>query len=299
MIVRDGDTAWFFSTGNGLRSHSSKDLKTWTQGPRVFEDPLSWLKGVAPSQRGYLWAPDVLKVGERFLLYYSVSAFGKQTSALALATSPTLDPEADDYQWTDQGIVLRSKPGDPYNAIDPAILIDGDRLWMSFGSFWEGIFLTELDPATGKLKDPDAKPIQLASAPEIEAPYLHKRGKFYYLFVNWGRCCRGIRSTYEIRVGRAKKVTGPYLDQDGTDLRNGGGSLVIGTAGNFVGPGHASIVRNPQGEERLACHYYDASRNGKSYLALPSLKWTKDDWPEVTAFKDAASQVPQDPASRD
>lgn len=283
-IVHDGDTAWIFSTGNGVRSHSSKDLETWTKGPPVFPRPLPWLKQVAPSQRGHLWAPDILKINDRFFLYYSVSAFGKQSSALALATSPSLDPKADDYHWSDQGIVLRSKAGDPYNAIDPSILLDGDQLWMSFGSFWDGIFLTELDPATGKLKDPDAKPIQLASAPEIEAPYLHKRGKFYYLFVNWGLCCRGVKSTYEIRVGRSEKVTGPYLDRDGIDLRNGGGSLVIGTAGDFVGPGHASIVRDAKGRERLACHYYDASRNGSSHLAFPLLRWTEGDWPEIPAF---------------
>lgn len=282
MIVWEGETAWCFSTGHGIYSHSSKDLEKWTRGPRVFEKPLPWLTAVAPGQRGHLWAPDIIKVGGRFMLYYSVSAFGKQTSALALATSPTLDPGSKDFEWKDRGIVLRSKTGDPYNAIDPSLMMDGKRLWMAFGSFWNGLYIVELDSETGLLRDPESKPIHLAAAPEIEAPFLHKRGDYYYLFMNWGRCCRGVDSTYRILVGRSKSVTGPYLDRDGVDLRKGGGTLLLESEGNFIGPGHASIVRNKGDKERLACHFYDGSRRGRSFLKLLPLKWTDDHWPEVS-----------------
>ncbi len=280
-IVTDAGEAWLFSTGVGIRSYRSTDLTHWKPGPLVFNRPLPWLKDIAPSQKGHLWAPDIIKAGKTYLLYYSVSAFGKQTSAIALATSPTLDPAAPTYSWRDHGIVIRSNPGDPYNAIDPSVMLDGDRLWMAFGSFWNGIFIVELDPLTGKLKDPSSKPLAIAAAPEIEAPFLHKHRGFYYLFVNWGLCCRGADSTYEIRVGRSKSVTGPYLDREGNDLRQAGGTLVLASRGSFVGPGHASIFRDPDGRERLACHYYDPSRRGASFLATPHLHWSADGWPEV------------------
>ena len=280
-IISDHGKAWIFSTGIGLRSHHSNDLEHWQSGPPVFNSPLPWFRDISPTQRGHLWAPDAIRIGKRFLLYYSVSAFGKQSSAIALTTTPTLDPESPNHRWTDQGVVIRSKRGDPFNAIDPCILLDKDKLWMAFGSFWDGIFLIELDPRTGKRNAPDTPPVRLASAPEIEAPFLHKRGDHYYLFVNWGLCCRGVKSTYEIRVGRAANVAGPYLDQDGTDLRDGGGSLVLGSRGSRVGPGHASIVRDLVGRENLAYHYYDADQNGRSFLALTPLQWSADGWPVI------------------
>lgn len=281
-IVTEGKESWLFATGNGINSFHSRDLKRWEPGPPVFNQPLPWFNQVADSQRGHLWAPDIVKVGGTHFLYYSVSAFGKQTSAIALATNLSLDPSDRRFAWKDRGIVLQSKRGDPYNAIDPSLLLDGDRLWMSFGSFWDGIFLIELDRPTGLLKDPGAKPVRIAFAPEIEAPFLHKHGAYYYLFVNWGLCCRGAKSTYEIRVGRSKTAMGPYLDRDGNNLTRGGGSLLLETRGDFVGPGHASIVVDRKGQERLACHYYDASRRGASFLAMPKLEWTDDAWPRVS-----------------
>lgn len=280
-IVSEGKTAWLFSTGYGIKSDRSTNLTDWTSGPRVFDRPRDWFRKVAPQNRGHLWAPDIIRGQDRYLLYYSVSQFGKQTSAIALASNKTLDPRHQDYEWRDEGIVLQSKQGERYNAIDPAIVRDGERLWMSFGSFWEGIFLVGLDPKTGKRKDPDERPQRLASTREIEAPFIHKHGDDYYLFVNWGICCRGVRSTYEIRVGRSKSITGPYRDREGTNMRDGGGTLVLGSHDGFIGPGHSSIVRDCQGRERLACHFYDATQRGRACLALPFLTWSKDGWPVV------------------
>src|SRR6185436_18533297 len=110
-----------------------------------------------------------------------------------------------------------------------------------FGSFWDGIHLVGLDPSTGLRRDPKDNPVRLASAPEIEAPFLHQRDGYYYLFLNWGKCCRGVNSTYEIRVGRSRSVAGPYIDRSGTDLREAGGTLVLAGEDRWIGPGHASI----------------------------------------------------------
>jgi arabinan endo-1,5-alpha-L-arabinosidase len=288
-VVRDGGRFWLFSTGAGVPSHSSRDLRDWQAGPPLFATLPDWCDGITPDHRGRLWAPDVIRTPDGFSVYYSISAFGKQTSAIALARSPALDPQAQGFGWKDEGVVIRSKPGDPYNAIDPCLLRDGERLWMAFGSFWKGIFLIELDPRSGLRKHPETAPVQLAWHPEIEAPYLYQRDGFYYLFVNWGTCCRGVNSTYQIRVGRSKEVAGPYLDREGIDMRKAGGTPVIASRGSFIGPGHASIVRDAEGTERLACHYYDATRRGASFLALPALRWSDDGWPEVPAGGDSSA----------
>jgi arabinan endo-1,5-alpha-L-arabinosidase len=224
----------------------------------------------------------VIRVGERYLLYYSVSEFGKNTSAIALATSPSLDPAAPDQQWTDRGIVLRSGTGDDFNAIDPTVLHDVDgRLWLAFGSFWRGIFLVELNPATGLRLAPDSPLQQLAAAKEIEAATLYRRDGDYYLFFNEGLCCRGKASTYHVRVGRSHVVTGPYLDDQGRDLREGGGREFIGTQGDFIGPGHVGLLRDGE-EEWVSVHFYDGTRNGAPTLGLRRLGWTADGWPQIT-----------------
>lgn len=196
-----------------------------------------------------------------------------------MASRKTLGSGSDQDPWEDHGLIISSKRGDKFNAIDPAVILDGGKLWMSFGSFWDGMMLIELDPKTGLRKDQAEKPILLASAPEIEAPFIHKDGDWYYLFVNWGICCRGVKSTYEIRVGRSRKITGPYEDRDGNPMTGAGGTLVLGSRGRFIGPGHASIFAKGK-RQWLVHHYYDGEDRGLSKMRLLPLEW-KDGWPVV------------------
>src|SRR5215831_18273517 len=167
----------------------------------------------------------------QYYLYYSVSTFGSQISAIGLATNPTLDPTDPAYQWTDQGPVLESTTGSPYNSIDESITFDtSGNLWMSFGSFWNGIYLVRLDPLTGLLNSPSMLThlaINSAAGDPIEASYLYAHGGYYYLFANWGTCCAGINSTYNIRMGRSTNITGPYLDRNGVNMVLGGGSMFL------------------------------------------------------------------------
>jgi arabinan endo-1,5-alpha-L-arabinosidase len=278
-IVKEGDTYWFFGTGRGVNSYRSGDLVEWERGPAVFPELPDWITDVAPSQRGHFWAPDIIHQNGRYLLYYSVSAFGRNTSAIALATTPALDPESPDHAWKDEGIVIRSREDDNFNAIDPAITRDAEgRLWMSFGSFWSGIKLIELDPVTGHRIAPDSPMHALAYKREIEAPAIHRHDGYYYLFVNWGICCRGVNSTYNIRVGRGRDITGPYLDRDGSDMREGGGSLFLETDGPFIGPGHVGIFEE-EGRHWLGLHFYDGTNRGRPTLALRPLSWGDDGWP--------------------
>ncbi len=245
--------------------------------------PPAWVASAVPDNRNNdCWAPDVIHLGNRYLLYFAVLTFGKQTSAIGLATTPTLNPDDPDFKWTDEGVVIQSDPSVDFNAIDPAVTVNaGGNLWLAFGSFWKGIKLIALDKATGKRAASNSTVYPLAYHAQIEASYLYHHGDDYYLFVNWGRCCRGLNSTYEIRVGRSRAITGPYLDKDGVDLMNDGGSVVLATDGPFIGPGHAGILEE-NGRFLFSCHFYDGTTpRGTSMLAIRPMHWDAHGWPVI------------------
>ncbi len=302
-IVKCKDEYWVFYTGHGVPSYHSKDLVKWERGPAVFKTAPDWIATTVPENRHMAyWAPDVMKVGDRYFLYYAVSSLGKMTSAIGLATNPTLDPNDPNYHWTDEGVVVQTREGqagDAYNAIDPAIFRDDDgSLWMTFGSYWSGIKLIQLDPKTGKRIAPDSKIYSLAYNDSIEASYLCKHGDYYYLFVNWNACCRGTNSTYNIRIGRSETITGPYLDKVGSDMLQAGGSLFLAaTNGPLFGPGHAGTL-HAKGKDWFTSDFEgDIRMNGKATLAIMPLHWNSDGWPEATV-NDVKSAPPAKSATK-
>ena len=287
-MARQDGTYYLFSTGdpagvigNGnIQIRTSRNLRSWTYAGTVFADKPSWITAALGSIPN-LWAPDISFFGGLWHLYYAGSSFGSNNSVIGLATTPTLDPRSPKYHWTDDGQVFRTSSSDDFNAIDPSLVstADGNK-WLVLGSFWSGIKLIELDPATGRRIAPDSPMYSLAHWDSIEAPYIYKHDAHYYLFASLGMCCRGIDTTYHTRVGRADAVTGPYLDKDGNDMLLGGGTLVTGRSGPFIGPGHAGIVYY-NGQSWFSCHFYDGTARGISKLSIRPLTWTKDGWPEL------------------
>ena len=186
-LLKRGDTYWVFGTGRGTASFSSTDRVHWTFRGEVLPQSPAWVKDVVPGNtNNHLWAPDVIRAADRYLLFYSVSTFGSNVSAIGIATSRTLEPGS----WTDQGVVVRSQRSDNFNAIDPAaIRTPQGKLYLSFGSFWSGIRMVELDPTTGKRAAPDAAPLALAAHPQdranaIEAPFIHYRDGYYLSLIH-------------------------------------------------------------------------------------------------------------------
>lgn len=282
-IVQCDGTNWVFGTGRGIRSLYSTNLLDWRAGPPVFDTSPAWTAETIPGNRGRFWAPDVIHLKDRYLLYYSVSTFGSRNSAIGLAVTRSLNPLSPGYRWEDKGQVVRTAEKDSYNAIDPSVMQDRNgRLWLAFGSYWSGIKLIELDPATGLRIATNSPMHSLAWHSSIEAASLARHDNFYYLFVNWGECCRGVNSTYEIRVGRSAEVTGPYLDQDGRNLTEGGGTAFLRTSGDYIGPGHAGVFQSGEAQY-LGYHFYNRARFGRSMLDILPLNWTADGWPKVTA----------------
>lgn len=277
---------YVFGTGQNIISRSSADKQFWVAGPTVFNSPPAWTTNAAPGFDGTIWAPEVIFFNNQYHLYYAVSSFGTNASAIGLATNPTLDPSNSSYRWTDEGIVIQSTSGSPYNTIDPSVTFDAaGNLWMSFGSFWSGIYLVQLDPTNGKRISPNSPTYHLAvhnDGPDsIEASYIFRRGAYYYLFVNWNSCCAGVNSTYNVRVGRSAGITGPYVDQNGVSMAAGGGTLFLEGTGKYIGPGQVGILTEG-GTNWFSYHYYDGNNNGAPSLDVEPLAWTSDNWPLFT-----------------
>ncbi|MEV1065895.1 arabinan endo-1,5-alpha-L-arabinosidase [Streptomyces sp. NPDC050263] len=266
-----------YSTGGIIGARTSRDRVQWDDAGNAFAQPPSWWYEY--NDTGDPWAPDLSYRAGRYWLYYAVSSWGANHSAIGVATSPTGLPGT----WTDHGKAFASERTDDFNAIDPALIQADGRLWMSFGSYWTGIRMVELDPRTGKAR-PDAPVHHMATRPDapyaVEGPYIVKHGRHYYLFASYDTCCAGVNSTYRIRVGRSTSVTGPYVDSAGKPLLEGGGDLLLAGHGRYVGPGGESIFKD-RGRDVLAYHYYDAEDGGAPKLGLNTLNWTKTGWPAV------------------
>jgi arabinan endo-1,5-alpha-L-arabinosidase len=315
-IAKDGDTFYVFATGAAhpvahggapgegtaapaageLPVRCSKGLHEWKICGEVFEEMPAWIRVASPKTKD-LWAPDISFFDGQYHLYYAYSLFGKNTSGIGLATNETLDASSPKFKWVDRGLVLQSTEKDDFNAIDPNLIVDAQgRTWLSFGSFWSGIKMRRLDRLTGKLSGDDTKLYSLASrvrpvdaepAPvglpanwqAVEAPFILRHDKYYYLFVSWDLCCRGTKSTYRTMVGRSKKVTGPYRDKDGRAMSEGGGSPFLVANERWLGPGGESLLHLPNGDV-IVFHAYDA-KTGRPALQISTIAWSGG-WPSAS-----------------
>jgi arabinan endo-1,5-alpha-L-arabinosidase len=278
-VILHAGRYYTYGTGRGLPILTSEDGWTWQRRGTLLAALPGGKPGPEVLARGgdNSWAPDVIRVGDKFFVYYS--APGTQPkSAIGLLIGRTLDPDSPDYRWEDGGPVAWSDGVEDSNAIDPGVLLAPDgRLWLTYGSYFGYIRLVELNPKTGKRLDPRKPPLDIAINSEASIPIYHDG--WYYLLVTHGSCCQGASSTYNIRVGRARKVTGPYLDNMGVNMLEGGGKLLAASRGRHVGPGHFGLLDLGQGMQKFSLHYEaDLDRGGISVLDIRPLLW-RDGWP--------------------
>ena len=300
-IIRQGTNYYVLSTDGGqaggfLPVFCSADKVTWKRCGQVFTTIPASLSTALGSTVTSLWAPDVSYFNSLYHVYFVASVFGTNKSIIALATSPTMNPADPTYQWTYQGIVLQS-PGDGsgFNAIDPSILVDTDasgtltHVWMSYGSFFNGIAQREINPVTGQLLLPQTTaPTLLATRPGVsgdplEGPSLVKHNGYYYLFVSFDACCNSNfkTDTYKIAVGRGTSPQGPFVDMSGTSMLSGGGTILLQTTGEFTAPGGQDVLIDPTSGDLIAFHALSNTQNGYDYLFVKSLTWPSD-WPVIS-----------------
>ena len=286
VMAKEGDTFYVFSTGPGITFYSSANMKDWRLEGRVFKDQPVWAKRAAPSFDGHIWAPDVHFHNGKYYLYYSVSGFGKNTSGIGVTINKTLNPRSSDYHWEDQGMVLQSAPvRDDWNAIDPNIVEDGKGgAWLVFGSFWSGVKMARLNAEWTGLAQPEEwhaiASRRSTGHDDVEAPFVFRKGDYYYLFASFGLCCRKADSTYYVVVGRSKEVTGPYLDKQGVDMLKGGGSTVIAGDKDWKALGHNSAYTF-DGKDYMVLHAYETADDYLQKLKIMEMKWDAQGWPVV------------------
>lgn len=319
VMAKQDSVYYLFATGKGITVWSSTDMKHWRPEAPVFESAPEWTFDLVPDFDNVEWAPDIFHHNNRYYLFYSVSQFGRNNSAIGVATNRTLHPDDPDFKWVDHGPVVQSVPGrDMWNAIDPNIALDDNGTpWMSFGSFWMGLKLVKMqdnlldierspqewhtiaarhrywklderdagDAANPELNYKKLYPPEVLEAARnmengaVEAPFIFKKNGYYYLFVSWDRCCRGLDSSYKMMVGRAKNIKGPYLDKSGKKLVHGGGSLVAKGNEDWAAVGHQAAYTF-EGTDYLIFHGYDKSDQGRPKLIIRQIEWNND-WPSI------------------
>jgi arabinan endo-1,5-alpha-L-arabinosidase len=297
-IYKDKDTYYVFSTDArvggpatpGIQIRKSKDLINWEFVGQA-------LKGIPDEAKSWsraqgIWAPEIAKVGDEYYLYYCASTFGKNRSYIGLLKSKDIEGP-----WEDQGLVLKTNQGDDRNALDPNIVFDKNKdMWMSYGSFWNGIYLVKLDKNTGKPIDPNDKGKNIAKraasvSGAVEGAYIiynEEQGK-YYLFVSYD----SLSSNYNVRVGRSVNIEGPYLDSDGNNMTevtktdpNEVGNKVLGgykfgDAEGWIAPGHNSILKD-DGNYFIIHHARTEKKTDWFYLNVRKILWSKDGWPMIS-----------------
>ncbi|MGH7968592.1 MAG: arabinan endo-1,5-alpha-L-arabinosidase, partial [Limisphaerales bacterium] len=243
----------------------------------VSEDGWTWRRGVTPARRGM--APDIIHIGDRYYMYVARNVGPQPRADINMIWSKTLQADSPDYKWEEGGVVASSDGIEDCNAIDPGLFLDPNdgRLWLVYGSYFGFIRLVELDPKTGKRVNPNDQPTNIAI--NCEASDLIYHDGWYYLLATHGSCCRGADSGYNIRLGRAKSVFGPYLDNMGVEMLQGGGKLFAGSGGRVIGPGHFGLIELGDGVQKFSCHYEaDLDRGGASVLDIRPLLW-EGGWP--------------------
>lgn len=301
VMTRQDSTYYIFCTGNGITMWSSGDRVHWKAEKPVFATAPQWAVDAISGFRGHIWAPDISLFKGTYYLFYSVSAFGKNTSAIGVATNKTLHTDDPNYKWIDHGKVIQSIPGKTnWNAIDPNLITDKDGTpYLVFGSFWDGLKLVKLNKdrlsvaedldkiptiATRRkaisenLPAVDGNPVD-AGGNAIEAPFIFKHDGYFYLFASIDYCCKGPKSTYKMIIGRSKNLKGPYLDKDGIAMNKGGGSILLAGDANWYGVGHNG-VSTFDGVDYIIFHGYDAADRGISKLRVEKLDWVNG-WPAV------------------
>ncbi|AGB41654.1 beta-xylosidase [Halobacteroides halobius DSM 5150] len=320
-IVKDGDWYYTFSTDRKVCSSEENPLKLGLQIRRS-KNLIDWewvgyaLDGIPKEAKDWtdaqnLWAPDVVKFGDDYYLYYAASQFGTNHSLIGLAKSKSITGP-----WTTAGEVFKTKSdddpnasGDTPNAIDPNLFFSKTgKPWMVYGSFFGGIYVTRIDRNTGKLINYNRGNLiaKRSSKVEgaIEGPYIVYNEEFdrYYLFVSYD----SLFTDYNIRVGRADKITGPYLDYQGncmtdTDFepQSRVGTKIVGgySFANDEGwqaPGHNSILKDE--DDYYIVHH---ARGGKkpewSYLHVRKILWTDDGWPVASPERFAGEELQKVP----
>ncbi len=284
-VLKENDHSFYVYCTNTWQALHSADLVNWTKcDQNLFEKRPSFVTGSGVS----VWAPDIEKIGDKYVLYYAMSAMGKPENA-AIGTAYSDSPQGPfklDKSRDGKGLLFTSKEIDVRNSIDPCFFEEDGKKWLFWGSF-NGIYAVQLSDdgmnvLNGDLEAAKKNKVKIAGT-AFEAPYICKRGDYYYMFASVGACCNAMLSTYTTVVGRSTSLLGPYVSKSGVSMLDNGYDVVIRANDHFVGPGHNSeIVTDSEGNEFILYHSYNRMTPSKGrFLMLDRIFWSEDGWPLI------------------
>lgn len=284
-VLKENDHSFYVYCTNTWQALHSADLVNWTKcDQNLFEKRPSFVTGSGVS----VWAPDIEKIGDKYVLYYAMSAMGKPENA-AIGTAYSDSPQGPfklDKSRDGKGLLFTSKEIDVRNSIDPCFFEEDGKKWLFWGSF-NGIYAVQLSDdgmnvLNGDLEAAKKNKVKIAGT-AFEAPYICKRGDYYYMFASVGACCNAMLSTYTTVVGRSTSLLGPYVSKSGVSMLDNGYDVVIRANDHFVGPGHNSeIVTDSEDNEFILYHSYNRMTPSKGrFLMLDRIFWSEDGWPLI------------------
>lgn len=274
LIRGENGIFYLFATESGnhpnVPIYKSKDLINWYFIESAFSNETR-----PTSFTGNLWAPDINYINKKYVLFYSMSRWGGELDCgigVAIADQPY-------GPFTDYAKLFDSQEIGVRNSIDPFYMEDDGEKYLFWGSH-HGIFGIRLSD-DGLSVAKDAEKFQVAG-PGGEGTYIHKRDGYYYLFVSVGTCCSGLSSTYQVMIGRAESLVGPYYDQQGKSLMESLGTSFLHANGFVIGPGHNSeFITDDNGDDWVLYHGYlkEKPELGR-ILFLDKVYWDHG-WPHI------------------
>jgi len=270
-IIKADDGYFYLYATEDIRNlpiHRSANLIDWEFVGTAFTD------STRPTFQQLIWAPDIRKIGDKYVLYYANSSWGEEhTNGIGVAWS--LRPEG---PFTDAGKLFLSDEIEVMNSIDAFYMEENGRKYLFWGS-WHGLWGVELTD-DGLALQPNTPKIPIAGN-GYEAGLLHKHGDYYYLFASTGSCCEGLKSTYTTVVGRSKNLFGPYVNRKGELMLSNHHEVVIEKNKDFVGPGHNSqLVTDDAGNDWIFYHGVNVKNPEGRVLMMSKIVW-EDGWPTV------------------
>ena len=298
-VVR-GDDGYFYCFGTGGIMLQSEDACVWNIYTNNVIPRPTWADSYHGGGLPGLWAPDVVKIKDKWMFYYSLSGWGTPCGIGYAVADKITGPYTDMGRIFDSGDVGGDYSIGVNNSIDPMVFVDDDEsVYMVFGSF-RGLYIVQLtDDGTacynGVAYQREHKTL-IAGAPtawdgaQYEGSYIFKKDGYYYYMGSSGSCCEGKNSTYNVRVARSKSILGPYVDSEGYNLKLSSGTttygdMVVFSKGSNLdvkGPGHNSILKDDAGQYWIYCHAYISTDNyATRHLMMDKLEWDKNGMPYV------------------
>ena len=273
-IIKANGLYYLYATGEKI--YRSNNMINWQYVRKVFEGK------TRPSfvDVSSYWAPCITKQDNRYVLYFALSTWGGVDAAgIGVATAST--PEGPFDIANGNGKLFQSGEVGVKNSIDPNYIEENGKKYIIWGSFY-GIYGIELNSDGLTVKDTRNK-FQLAGT-YFEAPYIYKRGGYYYLFGSIGSCCEGDNSTYQTVVGRSTSFTGPYTARNGGRMLDNSFEVLLSGNSVWAGPGHNSrIIEDNSGTTWMTYHAYIRGQSNIGRTALiDEVKWSNDGWPYFT-----------------